>query len=148
MRYFTRELFDAMQLGPGESDTGRAITSWQQNVSEYRAALNELKPRLLSGFAWLADTTLHDGVITGLDTAASDEIVLTVDASYNPWGQTGTVILRFEGIQSSSGLENCVDDVWLYEELHECEDAHEVCVLLETGEIRIAAKSLTVACEL
>ncbi|EAQ82327.1 hypothetical protein DSM3645_01395 [Blastopirellula marina DSM 3645] len=59
MRYFTQQLFDAMQTGPGDPNADRAIALWEQNVTEYRSALDELKPRLQDGFARLADTTLH-----------------------------------------------------------------------------------------
>ncbi len=147
MHYFTRELFDAMQPGPGEPDSDRAISAWEQNVDKYRAALERLKPELNDGFAWLAGTTLHDGVVTKVEFVDPDQIVLSVDANNNPWGQTGNVLLTFQGIRSATGLDDCLDDVWLYEELHDANGATELCVLLETGEIRVVADRLAVKCD-
>lgn len=147
MRYFTQQLVDAMQPGPGEPDSDRAIALWEQNVAEYRTALDELKPKLKGGFAWLADTTLHDGVVTHVDTVNVDQIIVTVDARNNPWGQTGTVDLRFGGIRSANCMDDCVGDVWLYEELHAVKDAIELSVLLEGGELCITADRLAVTCD-
>ncbi|QDT07769.1 hypothetical protein K227x_61970 [Rubripirellula lacrimiformis] len=144
MRYFTRQLFDALQPGPGEPDADRAIVLWEQNATQYSAALDELKPQLRDGFAWLADTTFHDGVITHVVTADGGQVIVAVDASNNPWGQVGAVRLRFDGVRSANGVDDCVGDVWLYEELHAVSDAIELCVLLEGGELCITADRLSV----
>ncbi len=84
---------------------------------------------------------------TKVDVVDSDQIVLSIDASNNPWGQTGDVILRFHGVRSATGLDDCLDDVWLYEELHDANGATELCVLLEAGELRVVADRLSVKCE-
>ncbi|EAQ82328.1 hypothetical protein DSM3645_01400 [Blastopirellula marina DSM 3645] len=86
-------------------------------------------------------------MITHVVAAGSGQIIVSVDASNNPWGQTGTVTLKFDGIRSAKGVDECVGDVWLYEELHAVNDAIELCVLLEGGELCITADRLDISCD-
>lgn len=134
-------------MQPGQPEIARARALWQRSVNDYRAACDELKPRLKDGFAWLADATLHDGVVTDVDSADSNNIILVVDASNSPCGQTGTATFRFDDVRSASGLEDCIGHIWLFEEVHMFDDVCEICVLLPAGELRIAAGTLTVTCD-
>lgn len=145
MRFFTRQLFDAIQPGAGEPENDAANAMWEQNVESYRAGLAKLKPNLRSGFTWLADTTLHDGVILNVDNETPGRVLLEIDAANNPWGQTGLVTLDFRGVTSAFGIADCVGDVWLYEELHASGNACQLCVLLESGELNITAEELDVS---
>jgi hypothetical protein len=52
--------------------------------------------------------------------------------------------LQFNEVFVAEGVDSCVDDLWLYEELHQSDQGVELNVLLECGELKIVARRLMV----
>lgn len=147
MKYFTYELFQAMQPKGNEQAEEAAEQQWYRNGEAYEKQLQLLTPTLFDGFRWLAETTLHDGVIRRAAQPTPSEVIIAIDADNNPWGETGQIELHFSGVQSVQGLQFCHEEnCWLYEELlrHEAGGPIELNVLLEDGELQIIAERLRV----
>lgn len=85
-------------------------------------------------------TTLHDGVIQAVSRPTDDLLILGIDGSNCCWGPIGQFELRFGGVKEADGLQDCVGDWWLYEEVNlHPEAGFDYRVLMTKTQLRIVA---------
>ena len=144
MKYFTRQLFDAMQTRD-EAAFNEAKSKWDANSVSYREQLQQIRSTLPRSMQEFCGTSLHDGVVTTASIKPDSTVSLEIDASNNPWGPTGKFRLVFDGVHSLSVADDIVDDCWLYEEVHlHSNAAFEYCIMFEGTDFRVAADSFHV----
>lgn len=144
MRFFTRELYRAQQPDSGVPED-EARRAWMERCEELRLHMEAIRPRLSEAARSLSETTFHDGVIQSASQPSPDEVVLSIDASDNPWGPRGRFELIFRGVRRVSDLTALVGDYWLYEEidLHP-QAAFVFSVLLGSSELEVVADDVEI----
>lgn len=141
MKFFTRQLYNAQQGDPDLPQVIEAEKEWDIVSDEYQKHLNSVRPKLPKSMKELCDTSLHDGIIRSVEQDG-DEISLQIEGC-GCWGPGGQLELIFHGVRSTQGIEDIVDDYWLYEEVHLSKDAgFEYHVLLHKSEFIIVADSI------
>ena len=141
MKYFTRTLYNAIQDDPDLPSVIEAETKWDNTVDAYDKHLCNLKPLLPKSMQQLCETSFHDGIIESY-TQVSDEVQIKIDGC-GCWGPGGALELVFSGVKSIKGIEDTIDDWWLYEEVHPSDEAgFEYHVLLTKSELIIAADEI------
>ena len=144
MRYFTRQLYDAMQTRDDVS-FDEAKSKWDANCVSYREQLQQIRSSLPKSLQEFCDTSLHDGVVTSASIKSDSIVSLEIDASNNPWGPTGKFRLIFDGVHSLSVADDIVNDCWLYEEVHQhANAAFEYCIMFEGSDFSVAADSFNI----
>ena len=95
MRFITRELQQAMQnLGVPQEERER---EWSKHYGALETHLETILPDLPECARFLAENTLHDGVVESASRSSKSEVVLCVDellGLYDPWRNVvgGTVV--------------------------------------------------------
>lgn len=139
MRYFTRQLYDAMQTDD-EAVFNQAKSTWDANCISYREHLDLIREALPKSLQNFCDTTLHDGVVTSASINSKTTVSLEIDAADNPWGPTRKFRIVFDGVHSLHVCDDIVDDCWLYEEVHtHAHAAFEYCIMFEGSDFSVAA---------
>lgn len=140
MKYITRELYQAIQVPGPEVDQ-----EWKKQCEARQRHIDSIFPSLPVGARYLAENTLHDGVIRAA-TRSATEVILVVDAASNPWGPRGCYQITFRDVLSVSGLDSIVGDEWLYEEIDlHADAAFQFNVLLVFSELEVVADAVDVA---
>lgn len=117
---------------------------WTKQCEALRRHIDTILPSLPVGARFLAENTLHDGVVRSATRSGTD-VVLIIDATENPWGPRGRFQLTFRGVLSVSGLNSIVGDEWLHEEIDlHADAAFQFNVLLVFSEFEIVADSVDV----
>ncbi len=88
-----------------------------------------------------SEVTLHDGVVKGAELS-NGHLLLSIDATNNPWGPRGLYEVRFTGVHAVEGLDAIVGDDWLYEEVHAHPVGFDYQVLLWRSELRVIAATV------
>jgi hypothetical protein len=140
MKFFTRELYSAMQCVPDTPESDAADARWESQCAAYRAQLESIRPQLTASMQSFCGTSLHDGVFKAALQVPPGTVQLDIDASNSPWGPRGHFQLVFTGVKEVSPLDDIVGQWWLYEEVHLHPDAaFDYRVLLTDGEFRVVA---------
>jgi hypothetical protein len=138
MKFFTRTLFNDLQGDPDLPEVIEAENEWYRASDKYQEHLHSVLPRLPKSMQEFAGTSLHDGVIRSV-TQTSNELRLHIDGC-GCWGPGGSLELVFQGVKSAQGIEDMIDDWWLYEEVHPSKLAgFEYHILLHRSECVIVA---------
>jgi hypothetical protein len=140
MKFFTRTLFNALQDDPDLPEVIEAENAWYRACHKYQEHLHSVLPRLPKSMQEFAGTSLHDGVIRSV-IQNGNELRLHIDgwSCWEPPG--GSLELVFQGVKSAQGIDDvCIDDWWLYEEVHLSKLAgFEYHILLDRSECVIVA---------
>ena len=138
MKFFTRQLYDAQQGDPDLPEVIQAETQWDTVSAAYEKHLQSVRPHLPDSMRQFSKISLHDGLIRST-SIEGDEIRFQIDGC-GCWGPGGSLELVFRDVKSVIGLEDCINDTWLYEEVHLSDDAgFEYHVLLQHSELVVAA---------
>ena len=135
MKFLSRECKD--------SDAPNAEQLWLDAMYAYGSELATLKPHLRGGFARLPEIYLHDAVLQQIDFSHPGQLTLVLQPSRAAWAPSGLITLAFAGVTAATGLKECLNDIWLYEELSAAGEAVTLCVLFVSSEISITAKDMT-----
>lgn len=143
MKYFTRELYQEQQGDPDLPKVREAEKKWETALKEYKECINHMKSSLSTNLQAFSDLDLHDGLIETV-SMNDDNLVIAVDCRETAV-KSETLELTFRGIESVKGIENIVDDCWLYEEIFLLDSGKfKLNVLLEKSEIEIIAEEVEV----
>lgn len=139
MRYFRRELLDAVQ----RTSDAEAHAAWEQAREACSCAFDNDRDRLPESARAAAERSWHDAVVTGA-TAEGDDLVLELDGRNCCWPE-GDVHLTFRGVRLRELPAEFVGDTWLYEEWSATEDgAFELRVLCRRTALRVVAREIEV----
>src|ERR1700693_4386286 len=97
MKFFTRELYQAVQDGSGVP-RDVADARWKQACAEYNerfASIRDSLPTSVREFA--SGTSLHDGIIKAISCPLVDTIVLHIDGQHCCL-ERGEFELQFDGV--------------------------------------------------
>lgn len=149
MRYFTRDLVDALQdAGKVELESAEIMRSadaaWEQAQDQYWEYIEEVRHLLPPSLRALVDTTFHDSVIERVDQSEAG-IELVLDTRRCPAGSYGHARLRFVGVRSASRFQRQVGRTILYEEFYidPSSGRYEYHILLDQGEIDLQFSELS-----
>jgi hypothetical protein len=144
VQFFTRELYQSLQVMPGPS-LDQAMRKWQEAGQAYNSHLAAIQSQLPATMREFSQLTFHDGVVTAAEYLPERTFELIVDASANPWGPSGWYRLRFRNVLEIQGLPDIVGDVWLYEEVHlHPKTCFEYGVLLWRSELKVVADEVEI----
>lgn len=137
MKYFTRQRFRATQ-----TDSRAADRDWKKAGQAYAKHVRDLRPELPRAARELSRHTFHDSVVRSLERRGNDRIILTLDATNNPWGPRGT--FRLELVKPHTFLMRgpIVGDWWLYEEFHRARAGFALHVLLHRSSMIVSASDV------
>jgi hypothetical protein len=136
----TRELYNAMQCEPGTPEESVADARWRSQCKAYNKHLQSILADLPQSMREFCGTTLHDGIINAVTRTVNNSVILEIDGSHCCWGPIGQFELRFHGVREVEGLQDTLNDWWLYEEVDLHPDAgFEYRVLLTRSQLRIVA---------
>ena len=141
MKFITRELYEIMQPANRvpEEFSQRAWLKATRAKKEYEETL---LPRLPQGLLKLREDSMHDGIVADIKVGG-DTITVEIDGANFAWNTPSIYRLVFRGVREARGVEEVVDDAWLYEEIDVHPEARfELRVLFEKSELSIAADDL------
>jgi hypothetical protein len=138
MKYFTRELYRSLQgKTPGSTEMRRVRKLWATARVNYHKHLQAIRPQLPDGARELSKHSFHDAVVKSF-TRTRKNLVIVLDGRRELLADN--IRLVFKGVKSVKGLDNMVDDQWLYEEVHlSRRGKFEYCILLRRSQIAITA---------
>ncbi len=138
MKFFTRQLYEAQQGDPDLRDVIEADRQWLMASQAYQQHLQSIYPYLPKRMQEFSAVSLHDGVVRAV-TWIGDEIQLQI-AGCGCWGPGGSLELIFRGVKIAEGINDILEDWWLYEEVHLSQDAaFEYHVLFQDTELLVVA---------
>ena len=144
MRFITRELYLSQQPD-SDIPEEESEQDWDDQWKALRQHFEEIKSKLPEGAQALGETTFHDSLVENISQPISSEVVVSLDASRNPWGPQGKIELVFHGVVRVSGLNDIVGDYWLYEEVDlDQEGSFRFNVLFEKSELEICANDVEI----
>ena len=95
---------------------------WEKACQKYREHLATILPELPISMQRFSEITFHDARIEGVLSPEAGHLIITVDATRNPWGPVGWYQIDFFGVRGQGGLYEAIGEEWLYAEVH----LHEV----------------------
>lgn len=150
----------------------KAERDWERAVRDYHKHLRSCFADSDQQLRELCDLGLHDGKVVradrrgqslvlevegtgywGANARALAEVILRLDGSSSGDGRAGvalprqaaiTVRLTFVGVVRADGINECLHDICLYEEVHPWAKGFEFRVLLNKSDLVIQAASVTI----
>lgn len=151
MKFLTRELFN--------DRSSNKMEKWDEAEKKCQEYYNSIKGSLPESMKdyWEHGPNPHDGIIKSV-SKDKDRLIITIDGSTCPSFDDlppkikdfrpcpkGLFQIIFSGLKSAKGINDIVNDEWLYDEVHLSESGKfEYHVLLEKSEIVIVANNIEI----
>lgn len=138
MKFFTRQLYEAQQGDPDLPEVIEGDRQWRMASRKYQQHLQSIYPHLPERMQEFSAVSLHDGIIQ-MVIWSGDQIRLQI-AGCGCWGPGGPLELIFRGVKIAEGINDILQDWWLYEEVHLSQGAaFEYHVLFRDAELLVVA---------
>lgn len=138
MIYITRKLYNSQQGDLSAKEEKFVDKNWKEACMEYKTNLKKIKPHLPRSMQDFCEISLHDGIIDSF-TRTKHYLKIKINGC-GCCGPAGKLELIFYGVKSVKGLDNIINDWWLYEEVYLSKKGRfEYHVLLEKSEFMVVA---------
>ncbi len=150
MKFFTRELYQRMQLIANLSeeeedkyeDEGERL--WDEALEQYQNHLESIKPSLQEDVHQFLGLSLHDTRINSI-THEGDSIIIMLETKNAPWIEGDLYSIVFLNAIFSGSKNSVQNDWWLYEEVYLSDStSFELHVLCEKSEFQMGANKIEV----
>ncbi|MBU1086526.1 MAG: DUF4085 domain-containing protein [Candidatus Omnitrophica bacterium] len=144
MIYFTRQLLKEQQGDPSLQNNIEVENKWKMAIENYQRHFNSVESSLPVSVQKLSRMSLHDGVIIDI-SKKEREITIVIDSSSNYEEQSNEIKLIFKGVEFFNGIDNIINEWWLYEEYYLSKIGRfELNVLLTNSEFTIIADEVEI----